>query len=182
MPYPPQKAFARLDLTGIKAIADALSDSACNLFERRRVMRLRIGIILAAALANAAPALDARQHEHAAAPVASQQQPATPRFASDATLRREMQGIRTAVDALEHYEHGHMSPVQAMTLASEIDDHVRTIIANCKLPPDADAALHGIIVPLMENAGALKQRPEDLSAIAPMRSALNRYDSQFQDP
>ena len=145
-------------------------------------MQARIGVALAVALAVAAPSLEARQHEHAATTKAAQAAPATARFASDATLRREMQGIRTAVEALSHYEHGHMGPEQAAILASTIDRHVRTIIANCKLPPDADAALHGIIVPLMQNAQALKQKPADLSPIAPMRSALERYDRQFQEP
>lgn len=142
-------------------------------------MRLRIGIILASALAGVAPSFATAEHEHAHAPMASQGQPATAHFATDATLRREMLGIRTAVEALGHYEHGHMGPEQAVILAGTIDGHVRTIIANCKLPPDADAALHEIIVPLMQNAGALKQKPEDLSAIAPMRNALERYDRQF---
>jgi hypothetical protein len=145
-------------------------------------MKTGIGIVLAAALAVAAPTLQARQHEHAAAPKTSQEQRAGARFATDAILRREMQGIRTAVEALGHYEQGHMGPEQAAVLANDIDAHVRTIIANCKLPPDADAALHAIIVPLMQNADALKQKPKDLSVIPPMRSALARYDSQFKDP
>jgi hypothetical protein len=114
--------------------------------------------------------------------VASKQQAATPRYATDETLRREMQGIRASVEALVHYEHGHMGPEQAVILASAIEEHVRTIIANCKLPPDADAALHAIIVPLMQNAAALKQKPQDLSTIAAMRSALEQYDRQFRDP
>ena len=145
-------------------------------------MQPRIGVVLAVALAVIAPSLEARGHEHAATAKSSQAGPTTARFATDATLRREMQGIRTAVQALDHYEHGHMGPEQAVILASTIDGHVRTIIANCKLPPEADAALHGIIVPLMQNAQALQQKPTDLSAIAPMRSALVRYDRQFQDP
>ena len=144
-------------------------------------MRLRIGIIVALALAGSTPSIALPAHGHSAAPAASQPQPAAQRFASDATLRREMQGIRTAVEALGHYEHGHMGPEQAVILADAIDGHVRSIIANCKLPPDADAALHAIIVSLVQNAGALKQKPEDLSAIAPMRAALERYDREFRD-
>ena len=147
-------------------------------------MRLRIGIILSLGLAAATPAFAAHQHEPsaAAAPAPASAPATTKRFATDATLRREMQGIRASVEGLGHYEHGHMGPEQAVLLANAIEDHVRTIIANCKLPPDADAALHQIIVPLMQNAGALKQKPEDLSPIAPMRSALARYDAQFQQP
>jgi hypothetical protein len=143
-------------------------------------MRLRIGIIiLSAALVGVAPSAVARPHEQASTP---KPQAASKRFASDAILRREMKSIRAAVDALDHYKHGHMGPEQAVILASSIEDHVRTIIASCKLPPDADAALHAIIVPLMQNAGALKRKPKDLSPIAPMRSALEQYDRQFEDP
>jgi hypothetical protein len=145
-------------------------------------MRSSTGIILAAALASVAPSHAAPEHRHAAAPAASQRQAATPRFASDPALRHEMQGIRATIEALRHYEHGHIGPEQVVILANAIEGHVRTIIATCKLPPDADAALHGIIVPLLQNAGALRRTPEDLSPIAPMRSALARYDRQFRDP
>jgi hypothetical protein len=145
-------------------------------------MRLPIAFILAAGLAAPVSPVAARQHDHSPAPVASKQPAPAQRFASDATLRDEMQGIRTAVEALGHYEMGHMGPAQAVDFATAIEDHVRTIIAKCKLPPDADAALHAIIVPLMQNAGALKKNPKNLSAIAPMRSALERYDREFRDP
>ena len=145
-------------------------------------MRLSIAILLAVGLSAAIPPVAAQQHEHAPAPAPSTQQAPAQRFATDATLRREMQGIRSAVEALGHYEMGHMGAAQAVEFATAIEGHVRTIIAECKLPPDADAALHAIIVPLMQNAGALKQKPEELSAIAPMRSALEQYDRQFFDP
>ena len=146
-------------------------------------MRLSIAIFLATALAGALPAAVAsEQHAHAPAPVAPAQEAQVQRFATDAVLRREMQGIHTAVEALGHYEHGHMGPEQAVILANAVEGHVRTIIANCKLPPDADAALHTIIGPLMQGAAALKQKPQDLSPIDDMRSALGQYDRQFQDP
>lgn len=155
-------------------------------------MRPSFALLLAAVLggallpAAAAAAAAARQHDHAAAPAPPAEaasKPATAkRFATDATLRKEMQGIRAAVEALAHHEMGHMGEAQAVELAAGIEGHVRTIIANCRLPPDADAALHAIIVPLMQNAGALRKNPKDLSAIPPMREALARHDSQFQDP
>lgn len=104
------------------------------------------------------------------------------RWATDVPLREGMQGVRTAVDALGHYEHGHMGPEQAVVLAEKIESHVRGIIANCKLAPDADAALHAIIAPLMQNAAALKREPHKLEAILPMREALEQYARQFDDP
>lgn len=172
MPYPTA-------LTEINADVEVTGHIACKP-ERSGVMRLGIGIILAAALASVAPSLGAQAHQHAAPPVQPRPQVVT-RFAADATLSREMHGIRTAVEALGHYEHGHMGPEQALILAKTIEGHLRTIIANCKLAPDADAALHEVIVPLMQGAGALKQRPEDLSPVAPMRSSLERYDRRFQE-
>ena len=104
------------------------------------------------------------------------------RHATDAPLREGMQGIRSAVDALGHYEHGHMGPEQAAILAGRIQDHVNDIIANCKLAPEADAALHAIIVPLTTHAAALKADPTKLDEIPPMRQALGDYAARFDDP
>ncbi|MDR7099016.1 hypothetical protein J2X04_001363 [Lysobacter niabensis] len=119
----------------------------------------------------------ARDATTAAAPEA-----AAPRWATDAPLRAGMRGIRVAVDALGHYEHGHMGPEQATVLANEIEGHVQSIITNCKLAPEADAALHAIIVPLLQNARALKADPTKLQVIPPMREALADYARRFEDP
>lgn len=121
------------------------------------------------------------QHPHHAAAAPAAEAPAE-RFAADAVLSEHMQGIRSAVEGLGHYEHGHMGPEMAAQLAGQVEDHVRAIIASCKLPPEADAALHTIIVPLLQNAGALKQDPANLALIPPMRDALARYGAQFDDP
>jgi hypothetical protein len=103
------------------------------------------------------------------------------RFATDAVLREEMERIRTAVTGLGHYEQGHLDAAQAAPLVAQVEASARTIFANCKLPPDADAALHAILVPLLQGAAALKADPADVAAIAPMREALAAYDRTF-DP
>ena len=90
-----------------------------------------------------------------------------------------MAGIRDAVTALEHAEHGHLDEGQVVALADKVSRHVREIVANCKLPPDADAALHLIIAPLMQEASKLKANPADLSPAQGMRAALESYDAQF---
>lgn len=148
-------------------------------------MRPAIFAIALSALFAATPQTIAQHSHHAPSAVA----PAAPgpgrpaqRFATDATLREEMQAIRSAVMGLDHYTHGHVGEQQAVTLAGQIQASVNRIIANCKLPPDADAALHAIIAPLMQNAGALKQHPNDLAVIAPMQQALAAYAQQFDDP
>ena len=118
----------------------------------------------------------AASHDHH--PAATAAAPAQ-RHATDAVLREEMQGIRAAVGGLGHYAHGHIEAALAVQLAGQVEERVRTIIANCKLPPDADAALHAIIVPLVQQANALKAAPQDLSPVAGMREALDAYNAQF---
>lgn len=123
----------------------------------------------------------AQEHAHSHATPSTVTAPAQ-RYATDAVLRMHMHEIRTAVDALDHYQHGHMGAEQARVLALRIQDHVRGIIDSCKLPPDADAALHAIIVPMLQNATALGEAPENLALIAPMQEALAAYAQQFDDP
>lgn len=141
-------------------------------------MRVLSAIAIIAGLTGA-PLAQAQQHGHAAA--ATGEAPVQ-RYAADAVLSEHMQGIRSAVEGLGHYEHGHMGPEMAGQLAGQVEAHVRAIIANCKLAPEADAALHAIIVPLLQQAAALKQDPGNLTAIPPMRDALARYARQFDDP
>ena len=143
-------------------------------------MRLTILMASLALTGVALPAAQA-QHEHDA-PAATAGQASAQRFSTDAPLRAGMAAIRASVGDLKHHEMGHMSPDQAKQTAADIEDRVNDIIANCKLAPDADAALHRIIVPLLQNAGALKADPSRLDAITPMRDALAAYARSFDDP
>lgn len=127
-----------------------------------------------------ASAQDGR-HDHAPAGESAQETPAT-RFATDAPLRKGMGEIRKAVDALNHYERGHMGSEQAVEFAGTIRQQVDYLIANCKLDPKADAALHVIIARLASSAQALQSDPKDLTSIPPMREALQQYAVQFDDP
>lgn len=128
----------------------------------------------------ALPAQAQHSHQHPA-PAAAQATPAQ-RWATDVPLRTGMGKIRTAVDALQHYERGHMGPEQAVELATQIQQQIAYLVANCKLEPQADAALHVIIAELGATAQALKDNPSDLSAIPAMRQALQHYPRQFNDP
>ena len=121
-------------------------------------------------------------HEHHAPAVAASQQTPAQQYATDAPLRKGMAQIRTAVDALGHYERGHMGAEQAVTSATTIQEQIAYLVANCKLEPEADAALHGIIAKLGAGAQALKTNPANLAAIPPMREALADYRRTFNDP
>lgn len=133
--------------------------------------------------APSAPSAQSQEdHEqHAPAATASQESPAQ-RYATDAPLRKGMAEVRVAVDSLGHYENGHMSAEQAIPFATTVQEQIAYMVANCKLEPQADAALHGIIAKLGAGAQALKTDPADLAAIPPMREAVADYRRIFDDP
>jgi hypothetical protein len=147
-------------------------------------MRPLASIALMAAVGLLAPQAGAHQHAQHAQHAPAHPAPGAPaqRHATDAVLRGNMLGIRKSVDALAHYEHGHVGPEHARILAGNVEGHVRDTIARCALPPDADAALHAIIVPLLRHAAALKADPANHAPIAGMRHALEQYAREFDDP
>ena len=104
------------------------------------------------------------------------------RWLADAPLREGMGRIGRTVATFEHHEHGHMNQEQALALATLLEQDIRFLIANCKLEPAADAALHGIIGRLSMAALAMKADPEDHRAISLMRDSLRDYGRQFDDP
>ena len=90
--------------------------------------------------------------------------------------------IRREVVGLEHYRRGHIGAPQAVMLAGDIERDVGFVVSHCTLAPKADAALHPVLAALLRGAQSIKARPADLSAIAPMRRALETYATLFDDP
>ncbi|MDI9237770.1 DnrO protein [Lysobacter sp. LF1] len=104
------------------------------------------------------------------------------RWATDAPLRDGMARIRQAVGALDHLQHGHAPPALAPTLAGQIQSAVNDMIASCKLAPDADAALHGLLVKFIAGAEAVRTGPVTPDTLKPMQAALAQYPVLFDDP
>ena len=125
-------------------------------------------------------------HEHHVAPAATAAASALPltarRWAPDASLKTGIRRAYTAVDQLSHHEMGHMSESMVVERATEVDDAVTYMFAHCKLAAGPDAALHGILVPLLGAAQALKADPQNVKAVADMRTALAHYPQYFNDP
>ena len=149
--------------------------------------RLSLATTITVALACAAllPATAFAQHAghdgHAShAPHAAVVAPETP-YASDAPLRKGMGQIRTAVAALDHHEHGHMNEQQALATVAIIERSIGDIVANCKLEPEADHALHGVLAKLGRGIAAIKADPNDKSALVPLREAIADYSKLFDD-
>lgn len=111
-----------------------------------------------------------------AAPVPAQ------RWQADASLREGMRRIHDAVEELHRYELGRMNRTSALAHVASIQDAGAFIFTHCKLPPDADAALHGILVPLLGAAQTLSDDPQAIAAVATMRDAVAGYPRYFDDP
>lgn len=107
--------------------------------------------------------------------------PATP-WPSDAPLREGMRRMHRAVEALGHAEHDHLDATQTSAAAQLVQDAANFMFTNCKLPPEPDAALHGLLATLMSGAAALKLDPASTAPVAAMRDALALYPRMFEDP
>lgn len=145
---------------------------------------LSVAAVLLCSLGMTAAAGAATQHnheQHADHATTAARAPAQ-LWMPDAPLREGMRRASVAVDALRHYEMGHMSAPMAADRAGDVEDAVVYMLANCKLTAEPDAALHGILVPLLSAAQALQSDPQNLKPIAEMRAALAHYPQYFNDP
>lgn len=122
-------------------------------------------------------------HRHAA-PDADPAPVATPaaRYPADAALRTAMDRVRNAVGAFEHARHGHMGPEQVRALADHLDAQVARVFRECRLEPQADAAMHVILGVLMKGSRAMRETPDDFAPVAAMERALADYARMFDDP
>jgi len=123
---------------------------------------------------------DAHAHDVAHAsvdadvPVPDGHQPWTP----DAPLVAGMARVRAAVDALEAAP----GPAAVPGHVAEVNEAIGYIFANCRLDPEPDAALHGVLARLMGASQALQADPADTAAVASMRAAITNYEALFDDP
>jgi hypothetical protein len=89
--------------------------------------------------------------------------------------------IRTALEELRHYEMGHMDATMALDRVGLIEQAATGIFARCKLAPEQDAVLHGMLVPLLGAAQKLRADPGDMAQVQAMRRAVADYPRYFED-
>lgn len=105
------------------------------------------------------------------------------RWETDQALRTGMERIRAAVDpVLAAHAGGQVSPGEAKAMAAAIQESVNYLIANCKLPPRADATLHVFITDFLTGASMVAENPASHEGISLVADALNRYPEYFDHP
>ncbi|MBS0589736.1 MAG: DnrO protein [Proteobacteria bacterium] len=139
--------------------------------------------IAAAMLALTLAPASRAQHDHTAhAHITAPVPPPTTRWPADPALRDGMGRIHTALDELRHFEMGHIGAEMAKERAEKIEHAAADIFARCKLTPERDAVLHGMLMPLLSAAAKLKADPNDVGEVAAMRRAVADYPRYFDDP
>lgn len=105
------------------------------------------------------------------------------RWETDQPLRIGLQRIRDAVQsAADAQAKARLTAGQTAQLAATIQENVNHLIANCKLPPQADATLHVFITDLLSGAGMLKEDPASSQGLSLLVEALRKYPEYFNHP
>lgn len=128
----------------------------------------------------------AHRHDSAAAAVEQLQLDGERKWPTDAPLRAGMATIHAAFEADHPAIHaGQQTDAQYQALADRIETQVNSIVANCKLPPAADANLHLVIADLLQGISLMRgqdaQRTRHDGA-ALVHGALEAYGRYFDDP
>lgn len=144
------------------------------------------------ALGATAPAYAATGHSHDSH---SQEAHAAPakltldhgrKWATDEPLRRHMGEIRAALSEKRHAIHkGALDAEGAKQLGATIEKGVAGIVADCKLPPEADANLHLVVADLVSAADILQGRSKEEKAAHGATKAVhavNQYGKYFDHP
>jgi hypothetical protein len=125
-------------------------------------------------------------HDSTTAAVANLKLDGAEKWPTDASLRKGMAQIHTAFEADHPAIHaGKETDAQYEALAGAVEAQVNSIVANCKLPPAADANLHYVVADLLQGVSLMRgedpQRTRHDGA-ALVHGALAAYGKYFDDP
>lgn len=116
------------------------------------------------------------------------------KWETDKALRQGMKNIRSATDKALQSAHANpdhsLSKQQADRLAEQIDQQIKHMIAQCKLPAEADAVLHSLLADMLQAAQQLKlsssldkqsMQQTRIQALFSIQSSLDLYPKYFND-
>lgn len=108
------------------------------------------------------------------------------KWSTDAPLRDGMTKIRALVEPkLDAAHAGRITPAQYKEIAAGVEAQVASIVANCKLAPEADAMLHLVVADLVHGADVMagkEPKAKPLQGFGVTVAALNNYGRYFDHP
>ena len=149
--------------------------------------RRTLTVVLAAALfalGASQPGLAADAHSHAAGAPAKLALDHGKKWTTDAPLRQRMGEIRALMAAqIDPIHKGKLAPAEYAALGAAIEGKVASIVAECKLPPEADAMLHLIVADLVAGADVMQGKSAGKPADGAHKvvTAANAYGRYFDD-
>jgi hypothetical protein len=142
--------------------------------------------VLSALLMNPAFAVDTGHDHHHGEQPTKLQLDAGKKWETDAPLRQSMAKIRQSLaSSLKAIHANQLTLARYNELAKNVESSVSRIVAQCKLPPAADAQLHIIVAELMSGAELMSDQTNSGTArngAVKVIEALNRYGQYFNDP
>jgi hypothetical protein len=148
----------------------------------------RLAAVLACLALAIGPAAAAEHEEHAHGHDASAHKLELDhgkKWSTDAPLRQGMSAIRDAVAAEHHaIHHNKASLARYQALARKTDEQVAYMVANCKLPTEADANLHVILAELIAGSDLMKGKSKAKAREGAVKviGALEAYPEYFDHP
>lgn len=134
------------------------------------------------ALGASAPALAADTHAHGAAAPSKLTLDHGKKWTTDAPLRQRMGEIRALLaPQLGPIHAGKLPSADYQALGAAVEQKVAAIVAECKLPPDADAMLHLIVADLVAGADIMQGKTAGKPAEGAHKvvTAANAYGRYF---
>lgn len=105
------------------------------------------------------------------------------RWPTDEPLRQSMSDIRAAMAiAFPQIHMGQFTSAQYGALAEEIEKRVDHVVSNCRLPEEADAQLHVVLVQVVEGAEAMRSVPDRVGGAMRVIQAIEAYGRYFDHP
>lgn len=105
------------------------------------------------------------------------------RWPTDEPLRQGMSDIRAAMaTAFPQIHMGRFSSAQYGALAAKIQERVDHVVGNCRLPEEADAELHVVLVEVVEGVDAMKSGSDRLGGSMRVIQAIEAYGRHFDHP
>ena len=150
-------------------------------------MRYFTVLIATIVFSSAAFAADEHRHEDQTQHQHSQKiiKPGSKKFEGDAPLQSHMRAIRDDLQSqLQQVHNGKFSEADYKTLAEKVDKSVQQIFKDCKLKPDADAALHSILAKIMSGSANMKKGPTSearAKGFLEIAKGLESYPQTFKD-
>lgn len=105
------------------------------------------------------------------------------KWAIDPPLRQAMGDISEAMrQSLPAIHEDRLPAEDYVPLANQVNDGVAHMIANCELPPEADAQLHMVIAQLMAGSEKMAAGATPREGAVQVLGALDAYGQYFDDP